>query len=79
MSEWNSVKDRLPKSLANKVIVHCKNGYVGFGHYEDCKGAQTWYNLESQEPFSAWDYEEGDYEVTHWMPLPEPPKEEDHD
>lgn len=75
--EWSSVLDRLPKRMANKVIVCCKNGYVGFGHYEDYKGEKTWYNLESGKPFSAWDVDEDDdHTVTHWMPLPEPPKED---
>ena len=76
MSEWISVKDRLPKSITNKVIVFCEseewNSYIGFGHYEDYKGVQTWFNLETQMPFSEWSYT-----VTHWMPLPEPPKEGD--
>lgn len=77
MSEWISVKDRLPKSIINKVLVHCKNGYIGFGHYEEFKGAKCWYNLESGEPFTKWDLNGCEsYAVTHWMPLPEPPKEE---
>lgn len=75
--KWISVKDRLPKRLANKVIVCCKNDYIGFGHYEDYKGKQTWYNLESDKPFTDWDLEDCEsYEVTHWMHLPEPPKGE---
>lgn len=77
MSEWISVKDRLPEKIANKVIVCCKNGYVGFGHYEKFNGFQTWYNLESQKPFTDWDLKNCEtYEVTHWMPLPQPPEEE---
>ena len=76
-SKWISVKDRLPNKITNKVIVLCKNGYRGFGHYEDYKGKQTWYNLESDKPFTDWDLEDCEsYEVTHWMPLPEPPKGE---
>jgi hypothetical protein len=77
VQEWISVKDRLPKKVTNKVIVLCKNGYRGFGHYEDYKGKQTWYNLESDKPFTDWDLEDCEsYEVTHWMPLPEAPKGE---
>lgn len=72
--EWISVNDRLPKKITNKVLVHCKNGYIGFGHYEKFKENEIWYNLESQKPFTDWDLECCEtYEVTHWMPLPEPP------
>lgn len=77
MSRWISVEDRLPTSIVNKVIVRCKNGYVGFGHYEKYNGKEVWYNLESQKPFTDWDIEDCEtYEITHWMPLPEPPKED---
>ena len=65
-----------PKSIVNKVIVLCKNGYRGFGHYEDYKGKKTWYNLESDKPFTDWNHDEDSYEVTHWMPLPQQPKGE---
>ena len=77
MSRWISVEDRLPTSIVNKVIVRCKCGYVGFGHYEKYHGKEVWYNLESQKPFTDWDIEDCEtYEITHWMPLPEPPREE---
>lgn len=73
-SKWIPVTERLPEKITNKVIVLCKNGYRGFGHYEDYKGKQTWYNLESDKPFTDWDLEDCEsYEVTHWMPLPEAP------
>ena len=76
VQEWVSV-DEPPKKITNKVIVLCKNGYRGFGHYEDYKGKQTWYNLESGKPFTDWDLEDCEsYEVTHWQPLPQPPKGE---
>ena len=75
--KWIPVTERLPKSIANKVIVRCKNDYIGFGHYQNYKGDKTWYNLENDRPFTDWDIEDCEsYEVTHWMPLPEPPKGE---
>ena len=74
---WISVEDALPKSIINKVLVCCKNGYIGFGHYEEFQGVKDWYNLESGKPFTEWDLEDCEsYAVTHWMPLPEAPKEE---
>ena len=76
VQEWISASEP-PKKITNKVIVLCKNGYRGFGHYEDYKGERTWYNLESGKPFTDWDLEDCEsYEVTHWMPMPEPPKGE---
>lgn len=73
--DWISIKDEKPKSMINKVIVCCKNGYVGFGHYEKFGGVEEWYNLESGKPFSEWGTNgENDYEVTHWMERPRPPE-----
>ena len=76
VQEWIPASE-LPKKITNKVIVLCKNGYRGFGHYEDYKGKQTWYNLESGKPFTDWDLEDCEsYEITHWMTMPLPPKGE---
>ena len=76
VQEWIPASEP-PKKITNKVIVLCKNGYMGFGHYEDYKGKQTWYNLESGKPFTDWDLEDCEsYEVTHWQPMPQPPKGE---
>ena len=72
--EWIPASEP-PKKITNKVIVLCKNGYMGYGHYEDYKGKQTWYNLESGKPFTDLDFEDCEsYEVAHWMPMPQPPK-----
>ena len=75
VKEWIPASEP-PKKITNKVTVLCKNGYRGFGHYEDYKGKQTWYNLESGKPFTDWDLEDCEsYEVTHWMPLPPAPED----
>jgi len=66
---WISVKDRLPEHLgliANEVIV-CTE-------YEEVKTAvrkmDGWIDIENRlEKKTSW--------VTHWMPLPEPPKKEE--
>jgi hypothetical protein len=72
---WISVKDRLPTSLGNKVLVSCvsedTNDYVGFGHYEKFHGEETWFNLETSKPFLDWNMV-----VTHWQSLPSPAKGE---
>lgn len=70
MGNWISVKERLPRSLSNKVIVSCVseniNDYVGFGHYEKYRGKEVWVNLETGRPFSEWGMT-----VTHWQERPE--------
>jgi len=77
MSEWISVKERLPRSVINKVLVWTEHddlcGYIGFAHYEKYNGEEAWWDLEHGERF-----DKRGWRVTYWMPLPEPPKEEDH-
>ena len=65
VQEWISVDDRLPENIANRVLVVCErsNG-VFYAHYEK----PFWINLETDKPFIST--------VTHWMPLPNPPKGE---
>ena len=62
---WIPVTERLPENIANRVLVVCErsNG-VFYAHYEK----PFWINLETDKPFIST--------VTHWMPLPKPPKEE---
>lgn len=77
IQKWIPVAEKLPEKITNKVLVYCKNGYIGFGHYEDFQGVKDWYNLENGKPFREWDLEDCEtYEVTHWCELPEPPKGE---
>lgn len=61
-SEWISVKDRLPKSM-EEVLICNDRGYVVVGRLED-----------NGEWLVTWSLS-GIYHVTHWRPLPEPPKE----
>lgn len=71
MSEWISVKDRLPEP--DVLILVIANGKP---HKNiTLEGA---YELAEYDP-EGWILEMWpewmDAEVTHWMPLPEPPKE----
>ena len=63
MAEWISVKDRLPKDHMVVLL-----GYAGM--FTDC----GYYDEEEAE----WcNYESIKVEYpTHWMPKPEPPKED---
>ena len=68
MSEWISVKDRLPKP--DESIMLCAFGKsVGEGTYQ---GHDGYHNVWKMYAVCGtyWDDE-----ITHWMPLPEPPKE----
>lgn len=61
--QWISVKDRLPK-YENPVLA---------GNAELCFVNTAWYHVATKR----WELPSGIFcEVTHWMPLPEPPKGE---
>jgi len=66
--EWISVKDRLPESEYVSVLVYAPQSFpknspcVVAEYYDDVKGFYS----EASEYFMP--------DVSHWMPLPEPPK-----
>ena len=65
MSRWISVEDRLPKESGYYLIVH--NTMMGkiiiSGAIDRC--------FYEPDPNFGWE----EVNVTHWMPLPAPPKE----
>ena len=78
--EWISVKDRLPDPY-EKVLVRLDHWagvdtYLAFYDTErgwcDCGGYFDDGTNNDGEPLT---YETAGVNVTHWMPLPEPPKE----
>lgn len=70
MNNWISVKDRLPE--LGDVVLIAGNGYVHCGVYGSKYYANKWYEVNYDR---YGDEEEIYYNVTHWQPLPEPPKE----
>ena len=66
VQEWISVKERLPKEKVN-CIVHYKHAYCDNDDYWAI--GMCFYDGEKFQFDPA-------YKVTHWMPLPEPPKGE---
>jgi hypothetical protein len=67
MNGWISVKDRLPTQSRDVLIVarwRCSGPEVCVAYFD------TKHELFLQDGF----WMEGDDDVTHWMPLPEPPK-----
>ena len=72
--KWISVKDRLPEDDVDVIVYAVSNngGYtiVITFHTHKLYGL----NIEGWAP--PWQYFTSSYTITHWMPLPEPPKEE---
>lgn len=64
MSEWVSVKDGLPDD--GETVLTYKNGIVEVQVYE--KKRNGWISWQGNWFWSM-------ATVSHWMPLPEPPKE----
>jgi hypothetical protein len=61
MSEWISVKDRLPDDC-QKVLIYTQANKIAhemYVHFYDSRANSPIWNI-----------------VTHWMPLPPPPKQE---
>jgi len=81
MSEWIPVTEQLPE-LNQEVLVYAVgkiDGFIGSSVYALTKRFLFKFLLSSkgtEEWRSPWLYFLEDYEITHWMPLPEPPKEE---
>lgn len=61
MSEWISIKDRLPENDA--LVLVCQ---------QDVKDAATFIAFFIN---GRWAILNNEFTVTHWMPLPEPPNE----
>ena len=66
VQEWISVDDRLPKEKVN-CLVHFKHAYCDNDDYWTI--GTRFYDGEKFQIGLA-------YKVTHWMPLPQPPKGE---
>jgi hypothetical protein len=66
---WISVKDRLPE-FCEDVLVRGECGIIDQGHRIKWSHSDEWV-------WRAGNYSGCAEEVTHWMPLPQPPKEEE--
>lgn len=76
MSEWISVEERLPEikrhHVSDVALVYCaKQRVTALSELEETFFGGFVFDVE------RFDEDEDEaLEVTHWMPLPEPPKEE---
>ena len=64
VQEWVSVEDRLPEKGEEVLVFDTRENWTGFAWL---RPDETWTALGFDFPFDLG-------EVTHWMPLPEPPK-----
>jgi hypothetical protein len=62
VQEWISVKDRLPEKWQNVLVVRTDGAF----RFDFVGSLDVWYD----------DVNFVGYPVTHWMPLPQPPKGE---
>lgn len=69
MDEWISVKDRLPDKAGEYLVAFhpC--------HWDMVNWSVRLVGMDTFRGKSAWAKKKFQ-RVTHWMPLPEPPKEE---
>ena len=72
VQEWISVKDRLPE-MNGEYLCLWVNKSVSDAEYESIYGSfGYWFNFWEDE-YKEWISYDG---ITHWMPLPTPPKGE---
>ena len=69
---WISVKDRLPENEQTVLAYYNFGGKCKIRFY----GTLTYYAFD---PEPHWQHEGTGLKVTHWMPLPEPPEEEENE
>ena len=82
VQEWISVDDRLPEDSGYYLVVY-RDKYnesisIDFDMYVKCNIGEWWeseFACDIAKPF-LWATRLQEQEVTHWMPLPQPPKGE---
>jgi len=74
-NQWVSVQDRLPELEDNSVLVYFTTTSIAVVHIEDnFKDIPNGFDKEGNQLYTKWYIFSG---ITHWMPLPEPPKEQE--
>lgn len=78
--KWISVEERLPEKNSESNGTWCSDtilataaGYILFGYFYVYKYSGTWEFVCVDEDMDS----DRCVTVTHWMPLPEPPKEQE--
>lgn len=73
--KWISVEERLPESERKTYWV-----YTNAGGQHECRWTNNRFGLRVSDKWGWSVFDIPQYTVvTHWMPLPEPPKEDDNE
>lgn len=70
--KWISVEERLPENKQMVIGFTPCDGYMFVGYYREEQNWKQWYIVTAMRSTKYVTKK-----VTHWMPLPEPPKEEE--
>lgn len=73
LPKWISVEERLPEDNLNVLVYAIGNNENSVIAMTSYTHNMYGYNIEGW--CSPWQYFFYEYKITHWMPLPEPPKE----
>ena len=73
VQEWVSVKDRLPDLISCNVGTAYSEAVIAWTSGRKAMIA-VWDGIDWIAPFDYW--EAWGEEITHWMPIPDPPKGE---
>ena len=76
VQEWISVKDRLPDNKENDWVLAQVVEDNGFMHIPKVMEYRQQRNDWFEETYGWLSEHNGAFTVTHWMPLPQPPKGE---
>ena len=76
VQEWISVKDRLPDNKEHDWVLAQVVEDNGFMHIPKVMEYRQQRNDWFEETYGWLSEHNGAFTVTHWMPLPEPPKGE---
>jgi len=72
--EWISVKTELPELQDSSVIGYFENGSIETIHIQDWFAPITNGIIDGVQQYTKW-YLTASPTVTHWMPLPDKPKD----
>lgn len=75
MKTWIPVTERLPE-IMHTVIVSGRMKYEWETDFFRFVDVATYTEGEFFETFNDWYEGQDEFEITHWMPLPEPPEDE---